>query len=172
MPIGFEVALPSLIDVAKDLGIEIPNDSSGVQEIYRRRNLKLTRYVYKDSSFYETLSILSRAVFESGVNIRIMKPRKDVQDKKFFLQVLNLYRVRDRIPKDILYSVPTTLLYSLEGLPGLDWQKLLKLQWPNGSFCLSPASTAFALQQTKDENCFRFLEQIVKKFNGGGNSGR
>ncbi|KAF5186866.1 Ent-copalyl diphosphate synthase protein [Thalictrum thalictroides] len=60
-----------------------------------------------------------------------------------------------------------TLLHSLEGIPDLDWEKLLKMQHPNGSFLCSPSSTAYALMQTKDENCFRYLAGIVQKFNGG-----
>ncbi|KAF5189238.1 Copalyl diphosphate synthase, partial [Thalictrum thalictroides] len=71
------------------------------------------------------------------------------------------------IPKEILYNVPTTLLHSLEGIPDLDWEKLLKLQHPNGSFLCSPSSTAYALMKTKDENCFRYLTEIVQRFNGG-----
>ncbi|XP_022858374.1 copal-8-ol diphosphate hydratase, chloroplastic-like isoform X2 [Olea europaea var. sylvestris] len=82
-----------------------------------------------------------------------------------------IYAARDRklkrIPKDLMHNVPTTLLYSLEGLQDLDWEKLLKLQTPLGSFLTSPASTAFALIQTKDEKCFRYLEDIVKEFQGG-----
>ncbi|KAF5195552.1 Copalyl diphosphate synthase [Thalictrum thalictroides] len=72
-----------------------------------------------------------------------------------------------RIPKDVLHNRPTTLLHSLEGIPDLDWEKLLKMQHPNGSFLCSPSSTAYALMQTKDENCFRYLAGIVQKFNGG-----
>ncbi|KAF5178096.1 Copalyl diphosphate synthase [Thalictrum thalictroides] len=72
-----------------------------------------------------------------------------------------------RIPMDVLHNVPTTLLHSLEGIPDLDWDKLLKMQHPNGSFLCSPSSTAYALMQTKDENCFRYLAEIVQKFNGG-----
>ncbi|KZV22536.1 ent-copalyl diphosphate synthase, chloroplastic [Dorcoceras hygrometricum] len=114
MPIGFEVALPSLIEIAKKLGIDIPDDSPGMQEIYARRDLKLTR-----------------------------------------------------IPRDILHKVPTTLLHSLEGMDELDWNKLLKLQCADGSFLFSPSSTAFALQQTKDLKCLKYLNNQVQKFNGG-----
>ncbi|KAL2238865.1 UNVERIFIED_CONTAM: Kolavenyl diphosphate synthase TPS5, chloroplastic [Sesamum indicum] len=114
MPIGFEVALPSVIQMAKKLDIDIPLDSPGLQEIYARRELKLTR-----------------------------------------------------IPRDIMHKVPTTLLHSLEGMPSLMWQKLLKLQSADGSFLFSPSSTAFALQQTKDHNCLNYLANHVKKFNGG-----
>ncbi|XP_022875577.1 ent-copalyl diphosphate synthase, chloroplastic-like [Olea europaea var. sylvestris] len=82
-----------------------------------------------------------------------------------------IYAARDRklkrIPKDLVHNVPTSLLYSLEGLKDLDWEKLLKLQTPLGSFLTSPASTAFALMQTKDEKCFRYLDDIVKEFQGG-----
>ncbi|KAK4376276.1 hypothetical protein RND71_006953 [Anisodus tanguticus] len=114
MPIGFEVAFPSLIEIAKKLCIDIPYDSPFLQDIYARRQLKLTR-----------------------------------------------------IPKEIMHKVPTTLLHSLEGMPDLDWQKLLQFQCPDGSFLFSPSSTAFALMQTQDHNCLNYLKNIVHKFNGG-----
>nr|QEV81854.1 terpene synthase 15 [Prunella vulgaris] len=114
MPIGFEVALPSLIDIAKDLQIDIPTDTKGLREIYAKREIKLKK-----------------------------------------------------IPKDVLHQLPTTLLHSLEGMTGLIWQKLLKLQSEDGSFLFSPSSTAFALQQTKDDNCLKYLTNHIHKFNGG-----
>ncbi|KAL9142870.1 hypothetical protein ABFS82_14G199600 [Erythranthe guttata] len=114
MPIGFEMALPSLIEIAKNLGIDIPHDSPALQEIYAKRDLKLTR-----------------------------------------------------IPRDIMHKVPTTLLHSLEGMKGLNWEKLLKLQSADGSFLFSPSSTAFSLQQTKDQNCLQYLLNQVRRFNGG-----
>lgn len=44
MPIGFEVAFPSLIERARKLDIQVPDDSDPIlQEIYARRNQKLTR---------------------------------------------------------------------------------------------------------------------------------
>ena len=43
MPIGFEVAFPSLLEIAQKLGIEVP-DSPFLKEIYKQRNVKLTRY--------------------------------------------------------------------------------------------------------------------------------
>ncbi|EYU40922.1 hypothetical protein MIMGU_mgv1a023046mg, partial [Erythranthe guttata] len=114
MPIGFEMALPSLVEIAKNLGIDIPHDSPTLAEIYAKRDLKLTR-----------------------------------------------------IPKDIMHKVPTTLLHSLEGMKGLNWEKLLKLQSADGSFLFSPSSTVFSLQQTKDQNCLQYLLNQVRRFNGG-----
>ncbi|MBA0715250.1 hypothetical protein Golax_014159, partial [Gossypium laxum] len=114
MPIGFEVAFPSLLEIARSLDIEVPYDSPVFIDIYAKRDLKLTR-----------------------------------------------------IPKEIMHNVPTTLLHSLEGMPDLDWEKLLKLQCLDGSFLFSPSSTAFALMQTKDENCLRYLMKTVQRFNGG-----
>ncbi|XP_050266353.1 ent-copalyl diphosphate synthase 1 isoform X2 [Quercus robur] len=115
MPIGFEVAFPSLLDIARSLNIEVvPPDLPVLQEIYAKRNIKLSR-----------------------------------------------------IPRDIMHKVPTTLLHSLEGMQGLDWEKLLKLQSQDGSFLFSPSSTAFALMQTKDENCLRYLNKAIHRFNGG-----
>ena len=71
---------------------------------------------------------------------------------------------------DILHSVPTTLLHSLEGMPGLDWQRLLSLKCQDGSFLFSPSSTAYALMQTKDTDCLKYLTKTLQKFNGGGRS--
>ncbi|KAI3806002.1 hypothetical protein L1987_21891 [Smallanthus sonchifolius] len=114
MPIGFEVAFPSLIDIARKLKIEVPDDSPALKEIYAMRNIKLSK-----------------------------------------------------IPMEVVHTVPTTLLHSLEGMPDLEWEKLLKLQCKDGSFLFSPSSTAFALMQTKDEKCLQYLTNIVTKFNGG-----
>ncbi|KAI3980158.1 hypothetical protein MKX01_033299 [Papaver californicum] len=72
-----------------------------------------------------------------------------------------------RIPKEMMHIVPTTLLHSLEGMKDLDWEKLLKLQCVDGSFLFSPASTAFALMQTKDMKCLEYLQKAVERFNGG-----
>lgn len=84
-------------------------------------------------------------------------------------QYLKTLHVFDgRIPKEMMHQVPTTLLHSLEGMPDLDWEKLLKLQSSDGSFLFSPSSTAFALKQTKDEKCLKYLKKAVAKFNGGG----
>ncbi|KAG2693656.1 hypothetical protein I3760_08G106500 [Carya illinoinensis] len=114
MPIGFEVAFPSLVEIARSLNIDLPYDSPVFQDIYAKRNVKL-----------------------------------------------------ERIPRDILHNLPTTLLYSLEGMPDLDWEKLLKLKCQDGSFLFSPSSTAFAVMQTKDLNCLNYLKRVVQRFNGG-----
>ncbi|KAJ0805073.1 putative ent-copalyl diphosphate synthase [Helianthus annuus] len=59
------------------------------------------------------------------------------------------------------------MLYSLEGMKDLEWDKLLKLQSKNGSFLSSPAATAFAFMQTKDQKCLAYLTNLVAKFKGG-----
>ncbi|KAL0312160.1 UNVERIFIED_CONTAM: Peregrinol diphosphate synthase TPS1, chloroplastic [Sesamum radiatum] len=83
----------------------------------------------------------------------------------------DIYSARDhkmkRIPKELMHKVPTALLYSLEGLEDLEWQKLLKLQSPHGSFLTSPSSTAFAFMQTGDQNCLKFIKYTLQKCNGG-----
>ncbi|OAY71424.1 Ent-copalyl diphosphate synthase 1, chloroplastic [Ananas comosus] len=98
MNIGFEIAFPSLVEMAKNLGLDIPYDDPALKDIYARRSLKLK---------------------------------------------------------------------SLEGMRGLDWVSLLKLQCVDGSFLFSPASTAYAFMQTRDEKCFDYLQRTVKRFNGG-----
>nr|AHJ59323.1 copalyl diphosphate synthase 3 [Salvia miltiorrhiza f. alba] len=83
----------------------------------------------------------------------------------------NIYTARDhklnKIPKELMHQVTTTLLYSLEGLEDLDWSRLIKLQSADGSFFTSPSSTAFAFMETKDTNCLKFITNIVHKFHGG-----
>ena len=73
-----------------------------------------------------------------------------------------------RVPREAVHAVPTTFLLSLEGMSGLDWKMLRKLQCPDGSFMSSPAPTAYALMQTGDPKCFEFLDRVVSKFNGSG----
>ncbi|KAG2538109.1 ent-copalyl diphosphate synthase AN1, chloroplastic-like isoform X4 [Panicum virgatum] len=114
MPIGFEIVLPSLIQIARNLGIDFPYDHPALHSIYSNREIKLKR-----------------------------------------------------IPKDMMHRVPTSILHSLEGMPDLDWAKLLNLQSSDGSFLYSPSATAYALMQTGDKKCFEYIDRIVKKFNGG-----
>ncbi|KAH7665663.1 Ent-copalyl diphosphate synthase protein [Dioscorea alata] len=114
MPIGFEVAFPSMVEIAKALGLDVICDDAALQSVYAMRNLKLKR-----------------------------------------------------IPRDVMHRVPTTLLHSLEGMPGLDWSWLLHLQSKDGSFLFSPSSTAYALMQTGDKKCLAYLQKAVDKFNGG-----
>nr|ALI57121.1 copalyl diphosphate synthase [Scoparia dulcis] len=74
-----------------------------------------------------------------------------------------------RVPKELMHEIATCMLFNLEGLEdlGLDWQKLLKLTAPKGSFLTSPASTAFAIINTKNEDCVAYIQNIVDKCNGG-----
>ncbi|KAL6634599.1 hypothetical protein ACP70R_027270 [Stipagrostis hirtigluma subsp. patula] len=114
MPVGFEITFPTLLQMAKDLGLNMPYDEPTLQVIYAKRDLKLTK-----------------------------------------------------IPKDVLHTVPTTMLISIEGMQGLDWTKLFKLQCSDGSFMSSPAPTAYAIMQTGDRKCLEFLSGIINKFDGG-----
>ncbi|KAG6405342.1 hypothetical protein SASPL_132931 [Salvia splendens] len=72
-----------------------------------------------------------------------------------------------KIPKDMIYQTPTSLLYSLEGIGDLEWENMLKLQSADGSFLTSPSSTAYVFMHTKDQKCFDFIQNAVKNCNGG-----
>ncbi|XP_052115383.1 ent-copalyl diphosphate synthase 1 isoform X2 [Arachis duranensis] len=112
--VGFEFTLPSLLDLARSMNIEVPDDSPVLKELSARRDLKLKR-----------------------------------------------------IPIEIMHKVPTSVLYSLEGIMvNLEWKQLLKLQSKDGSFLFSPASTAYAYMQTKDENALKYLHNTVNVCNG------
>lgn len=55
MPIGFEVAFPSLLDIARSMNIEVPHDSPFLRHIFAVRDLKLKKYVHIHS--YKTLNL-------------------------------------------------------------------------------------------------------------------
>lgn len=74
----------------------------------------------------------------------------------------------NRIPNDTLHEEHTSLLFSLEGMQDLGWNKLLQLKFPDGSFMESPSATAYAFMETKDHDCIKYLAQVVERFDGGG----
>lgn len=82
-----------------------------------------------------------------------------------------LYATREvklkRIPMEMMHRVPTSILHTLEGMPGVDWHRILRLQSGDGSFLYSPSATAFALTQTGDRKCLEYIDAIVRKFDGG-----
>jgi ent-copalyl diphosphate synthase len=45
MPIGFEIAFPSLIEIAKGLGVDFPYDHQALQDIYANREIKMKRCI-------------------------------------------------------------------------------------------------------------------------------
>jgi hypothetical protein len=44
MLVGFETIFPTLLEMAKDIGLDMPCDEPALQDIYAKRNLKLARY--------------------------------------------------------------------------------------------------------------------------------
>nr|UKI61039.1 bifunctional levopimaradiene synthase [Oncidium hybrid cultivar] len=72
---------------------------------------------------------------------------------------------KQRIPMEVMNSVPTSLLFSLEGIQELvQWDKILKLQSANGSIWDSPSATAATYLKTHDSKCLEYLTYIVKRF--------
>ena len=57
MPIGFEVAFPSILEVARSLNLEVLDDCPVLNEIYAMRNLKLKKYAYESSLFVHMFSV-------------------------------------------------------------------------------------------------------------------
>lgn len=60
MPIGFEIAFPSLLDVARGLNVEVPHDSPILKRILALRNVKLTRY-----TIYSTIILIIHIQIQS-----------------------------------------------------------------------------------------------------------
>lgn len=58
MPIGFEVAFPSLLDMARGLKIEVQDNSPILNKIFTMRNVKLTRLVVVIIMLARPMSIL------------------------------------------------------------------------------------------------------------------
>nr|XP_028944707.1 ent-copalyl diphosphate synthase, chloroplastic-like [Malus domestica] len=44
MPFGFEVAFPSILELARSLNLEVPDDCPVLNEIYAMRNIKLEKH--------------------------------------------------------------------------------------------------------------------------------
>lgn len=40
---GFEITFPQLLEMAKDLGLDLPYDEPTLQDVYAKRDLKLAR---------------------------------------------------------------------------------------------------------------------------------
>ncbi|KAK9057483.1 hypothetical protein SSX86_022319 [Deinandra increscens subsp. villosa] len=101
--------------------------------------------------------------FAETLDIRVSIKDSPIVKKVFKRRDMKL----ERIPLDKFYKKPTILLYTLEGMKDLEWNKVLKLQAENGSMCYSPSATAFAFMHTKDQKCLTFLTNLVDKFQGG-----
>jgi hypothetical protein len=41
---GFETIFPTLLEMAKDVGLDMPCDDPALQDIYAKRDLKLAKY--------------------------------------------------------------------------------------------------------------------------------
>eukprot|EP01018_Ginkgo_biloba_P010669 Gb_38829 [translate_table: standard] len=69
------------------------------------------------------------------------------------------------VSMETFHSVPTSLLYSIEGLEEMvDWKRIGDVQCEDGSFLTSPASTACVFMHTGDPKCLSFLNNILLKF--------
>ncbi|CAN6483648.1 unnamed protein product [Victoria cruziana] len=116
----------------------------------------------------ERMTIAFEMVFFSLLEIAKALPLDLPYDSHALCKIHERQQLKlKRIPKGLFHSLPTPLLFSLEGMQDLDWEKLKKHQCENGSFLHSPSSTAFAFMQTKDEGCLRYLRETVARFNGG-----
>ena len=85
------------------------------------------------------------------------------------IEKINQYRnlKLSKIPIQVVYARPTTLLHSLEGFGSrLDCHKVLKFQAGNGSFLNSPSATAFVYMHTSDEKALAYIEDMLEKFDG------
>ncbi|KAF5751276.1 copal-8-ol diphosphate hydratase chloroplastic-like isoform X3 [Tripterygium wilfordii] len=121
-----------------------------------------------EEHFLGGFEIVFPSILEMARKLEIQLPDDDtcsaLQDNIKFKRNLKL----TRISKEGIQNVATTVLFSLEGLQDmeLDWEKILKMQSKDGSFLSSPSSTAYAFLQTKDQNCFIYLNKVIQRFNG------
>ena len=76
MPIGFEVAFPSLLEIARGKNIDVPYDAPVLKDIYAKKELKLTRFVCWDKNMhtiqYSILLIHFKILFYINIYIRNM----------------------------------------------------------------------------------------------------
>ncbi len=70
-----------------------------------------------------------------------------------------------KIPLELVYQYPTTILHSLEGLAGsIEFDRIFAHQAANGSFLNSPSATAFVYMNTEDEESLRYLRETLDVF--------
>ncbi|KAG6557331.1 hypothetical protein Mapa_001259 [Marchantia paleacea] len=109
---GFEIVFPTVLEDAKELGLDIPYDLPFFEKYRAAREKKL-----------------------------------------------------QKLPLQLLYSSPTTILYSLEGVRDIiDWEQVLQFQQDDGSLLASPASTACAYLHTGNKKCLQYLSSVVQGF--------
>ncbi|KAH6796575.1 hypothetical protein C2S52_021129 [Perilla frutescens var. hirtella] len=82
-----------------------------------------------------------------------MHPQKCHKGLRFLRENMEKLENEDEEMMPIAFE-PRSLLFSLEGMEGFDWEKLLNIRF-EGSFLSSPSSTAYALHHTKDQACLR-----------------
>ena len=79
--------------------------------------------------------------------------------------LINVLQFICRLSREEIYTVPSPLLYSLEGIQDIvEWGKIMDVQSEDGSFLGSPASTACVFMHTGDVKCLEFLSNVVSKF--------
>ncbi|CAA3019718.1 copal-8-ol diphosphate hydratase, chloroplastic-like [Olea europaea subsp. europaea] len=121
----------------------------------------ISPYKYEMTCGFEIIfPVLLRRARDLGIQIPYDAP---------ILKEISAARARKltRIPKNFLHKVPTCLLHNMEGSEDLEWEKILKLQTPKGTFITSPSTTAFAVMETKNGDCLILINYVVEKFNGG-----
>ncbi|OAY73106.1 Ent-copalyl diphosphate synthase 1, chloroplastic [Ananas comosus] len=76
MTIGFEIAFPSLIEMAKNLGLDIPYDDPALKDIYARRSLKLKRYHFSLLLMYSIIikGLIAPSTY-SEVSFKVVGPK-------------------------------------------------------------------------------------------------
>jgi len=74
-----------------------------------------------------------------------------------------------RLPPDVLYDRPTSVVHSLEFLGrGLDWERARALRGANGAYGNSPSATAHMLGGGRDPAAEAYLRRVVAvSLNGG-----
>lgn len=83
MPIGFEVAFPSLLEIARGIKIDVPYDSPVLKDIYAKKELKLTRFVCwaRNIQFQYSIFIYLKVYIWS--NVLHSKPKQELYDNIF-----------------------------------------------------------------------------------------
>jgi hypothetical protein len=85
------------------------------------------------------------------------------EHKEWLEQLVQKHKARVAlVPSTMIHNRSTAFLYALECFEEgvLDWNRILTLQENDGSFVSSPSTTAFVYQQTKDEKCLAYLQDV------------
>ncbi|CAH2067899.1 unnamed protein product [Thlaspi arvense] len=147
-PAGFDIIFPGMIEYARDLNLAIPLGSHVVDAMIQKRDLDLKRYTPALLLAYTQKKLEACRVHNKCSSQQPLLFECLTSDGESFSKGREAY-----------------LAYVLEGRRKIkDWDLIVKYQRKNGSLFDSPATTAAAFTQFRNDGCLRYLSSLFQNF--------